>query len=132
MAPRRRAPHRAGRGGIFGVAGSIDTERVEVLRRTLAVLGREPTPQRARILAALSAELLFDEDPTAARRTSDEALGIARGLGDAQTFVMVVTLRMVALWRPDTVGERLRLGAELDAIRESAGEERILATSWGA
>lgn len=119
-----RAAFDAGRGGIFSMAGSIDTERVGVLRRTLDLVGPAPTPQRARLLAALSAELLFDDDPTAAERASDEALQIARELGDARTVVTVVTLRMVALWRPDTVAERLRLGAELDAIRDGAGEER--------
>lgn len=119
-----RAAFSAGRGGVFGVAGTIDAERVGVLRRTLDVVGHDPTAQRARLLAALSAELLFDDDPKAARRTSDEALHIARELGDAPTFVTVVTLRMVALWRPDTVEERLALGAELDAIRKAAGTER--------
>jgi hypothetical protein len=119
-----RAALGAGRGGIFSTAGSIDAERVGVLRRTLDLLGPEPTAERARMLAALSAELLFDDDPTAAERASDEALDIARELGDVPTFVTVVTLRLVALWRPDTVEERLRLGAELDAIREQAGAER--------
>jgi class 3 adenylate cyclase len=119
-----RAAFGAGRGGIFNMAGSIDTERVGVLRRTLDLVGPDPTPQRARLLAALSAELLFDDDPTAAERASDEALRIARELGDAPTLVTVMTLRMVALWRPDTVEKRLHLGAELDAIREAAGAER--------
>jgi class 3 adenylate cyclase len=119
-----RAAFGAGRGGIFSMAGSIDTERVGVLRRTLDLVGPEATPQRARLLAALSAELLFDDDPTAAERASDEALQTARELGDAPSLVTVMTLRMVALWRPDTVEKRLRLGAELDAIREAAGAER--------
>jgi hypothetical protein len=118
-----RAAFGAGRGGIFNMAGSIDSERVGVLRRTLDLVGPDPTPQRARLLAALSAELLFDDDPTAAERASDEALRIARELGDAPTLVTVMTLRMVALWRPDTVEKRLHLGAELDAIREAAGAE---------
>jgi class 3 adenylate cyclase len=120
-----RAVFGAGRGGIFSLAGAIDAERVAVLRRTLELVGPAPTAQRARVLAALSAELVFDdEDPSAAERASDEALEIARELADPATLVTVVSLRMVALWRPDKVRERLRLGAELDAIRERAGAQR--------
>jgi class 3 adenylate cyclase len=119
-----RAVFGAGRGGIFSMAGAIDAERVAVLRRTLALVGPAHTAQRARVLAALSAELVFDEDPSAAERASDEALEIARELADPATIVTVVSLRMVALWRPDKVRERLRLGAELDAIREQAGAQR--------
>lgn len=110
--------------GIFSQAGAVDTERVAALRRTLDLLGPGPTPKRARVLAALSAELTFDDDPTAAVRTSDEALAIARDLDDPATIVTVLGLRMGALWRPDTVKERLRLGAELDTIREHAGAPR--------
>lgn len=119
-----RAALGAGRGGIFGLAGAIDAERVAVLRRTLDLVGPARTGQRARVLAALSAELLFDEDPSAAERASDEALEIAREVADPATIVTVVSLRMVALWRPDKVRERLCLGAELDAIREQAGTQR--------
>ncbi len=119
-----RAVFGAGRGGIFSMAGAIDAERVAVLRRTLELVGPARTAQRARVLAALSAELVFDKDPSAAERASDEALEIARELADPATIVTVVSLRMVALWRPDKVRERLRLGAELDAIREQAGAQR--------
>jgi class 3 adenylate cyclase len=118
-----RAVIGAGR-GIFSRAGEIDTERVAALRRTLDLLGPGRTAQRARVLAALSAELPFDDDPSAAERASDEALEIARELADPATIVTVVGLRLVALWRPDKVSERLRLGAELDAIREQAGTQR--------
>src|SRR6266536_4788062 len=117
-----RAVRGAGR-GLFSVAGAIDTEQVTALRRTLDLLGPGRTAQRARLLATLSAELLFDDDPRAAERASDEALAIARELADPATIVTVVGLRLVALWRPDTVSERLRLGAELDAIREQAGTQ---------
>src|SRR5262249_36275928 len=64
------------------------------------------------------------DDRGAAEGASDEALEIARELGDPATIITVVGLRLVAIWRPDTVGERLRLGAELDAIREQAGTQR--------
>jgi hypothetical protein len=118
-----RAVLGAGR-GIFSQAGSIDSQRVAALRRTLELLGPGRTAQRASVLAALSAELTFDDDPSAAERASDEALEIARELAEPATIVTVVGLRLVALWRPDRVDERLRLGAELDAIRELAGTQR--------
>ena len=110
--------------GIFSIAGSIDNDRVQSLRRTLELIGTEPSAVRARLLATLGAELTFDDDPRAAEAVSDEAMAIARGVGDLSTLVTAISLRTVALWRADRVEERLALGAELDAIRQSVGAER--------
>ena len=110
--------------GIFSLAGSVDAERVAALREVLTLLGSEPTEQRARVLAALSAELIFDDDPTVARDASDEALSIARERGDPTTLVTTLGLRLVALWTPDQVQQRLQLGAELDEFRKLAGSRR--------
>ena len=110
--------------GIFSLAGSVDTERVAALREVLSLLGPERTEQRARVLAALSAELIFDDDPTAAHEASDEALSIARERGDPATLVTTLGLRLVALWTPDQVQQRLQLGAELDEFRRLAGSRR--------
>jgi class 3 adenylate cyclase len=117
-----RAVFGAGR-GIFSIAGSVDAERVDVLRRTLEAVGPDAGGVRARLLATLGAELTFDDDPTAAEAASDEAMTLARELGDPTTLVIALGLRMVALWRADRVDERLRLGAELDAIRDIAGPQ---------
>ena len=107
--------------GIFTEAGSVNAERVAALRDVLALLGPDRTSNRARVLAALSAELTFDNDPMAAPAASDEALSIARELNDPATLVTTLGLRLVALWRADRVQERLSLGAELDAMRQLAG-----------
>jgi class 3 adenylate cyclase len=108
--------------GIFSLAGSVNTERVTALRDVLTLLGPEPTANRARVLAALSAELTFDDDRSAPESASDEALAIARELGDPTTLVTTLGLRLVAIWRPDTVQERLEIGAELDGYRALAGK----------
>ncbi len=110
--------------GLFSRAGELDVERVGLLERTLGTLGGDPTPLRARLLASLGAELIFDDEPQRAELASDEALIIARQLDDPATLVTVLGLRLVALWRPDRVDERLRLGAELDTLRRLAGERR--------
>jgi class 3 adenylate cyclase len=107
--------------GIFSQAGSIDDERVGALREVLALVGTERTDLRARLLAALGAELIFDDEPGVAEAASDEALSIARELGDPATLVSALAFRMVAIWRVDRVRERLALGAELDAMRRMAG-----------
>jgi class 3 adenylate cyclase/tetratricopeptide (TPR) repeat protein len=107
--------------GVFSRAGSLDVERVDALRDVLELLGPDRPGNRARILAALSAELIFDDDAEAAEVASDEALAIARESSDPTTLVTTLGLRLVALWRPDRLKERLRIGAELDGFRQLAG-----------
>src|SRR5262249_60695056 len=64
--------------GIFSVAGEIDSERLSALRRTLALVGPGRTAQRARLLAALGAQLLFDRGRFPAARASAAELELAR------------------------------------------------------
>ncbi|MGH9272434.1 MAG: hypothetical protein ACRDZ2_14295, partial [Ilumatobacteraceae bacterium] len=110
--------------GIFSLAGSLDPQRVAALRRVLELLGADATDRRARVLAALSAELTFDDDPSTARDASDESVFIARRLDHPATLVTALGMRMVALWRADRVQERLQIGAELDEFRQLAGSRR--------
>jgi hypothetical protein len=108
--------------GTFSVAGKVDTGRVEQLRHTIGLVGPEATSERARLLANLSSELAFDDDPSAAEVASDEALSIARQLGDPGVLVTVLGTRMIALWRANRVEERLQHVPELEALCQ-LGEE---------
>jgi class 3 adenylate cyclase len=119
--------------GIFSAAGSIDRSRVEALRAALELIGPDDEPVRAMLLANLSIELRFDNDHVEQDRLSDEATAIARRLGDAGVLIPVLGLRLVTLWRPDRLGERLALAAELEALCERAGRPQftLIAATMG-
>src|SRR5205807_10524484 len=93
-------------GFIVGSAGA-DAERIAVLEAALEAVGGNASEERARLLATLAAQGSRVFDLGHRRALSDEALAIARGLGDKRTLLQVLNLRFNAIWVPATLDERL-------------------------
>ena len=103
------------RPGLFSALGTIDESRVAVLRAALDALDDADSPERARLLAALGRELIF----SGSRERfllAEEALAVARRLGDADTLATVLQAHYYAVWSPDTLAERLARTKELRAV----------------
>ncbi|HEX7443911.1 MAG TPA: hypothetical protein VF320_08490, partial [Acidimicrobiales bacterium] len=103
---------------IQSTTGNIDQERVEVIEAAIARVGTEDTPERAMLLAHLAVDRSYDGEPERRRPLVEEALGIARRVGDPATLFDVL-LRRVGIWMPEDVGERLAESAEALAIAEA-------------
>src|SRR5207245_1753608 len=88
--------------------------------------------ERARLLATLAAQGSRVFDLGHRRALSDEALAIARGLGDKRTLLQVLNLRFNAIWVPATLDERLANSREAVALAEELGEPigRYWAAAW--
>jgi class 3 adenylate cyclase/tetratricopeptide (TPR) repeat protein len=119
--------------GYFSSAGFVDEERVAVLE---AALAHSPPndPCRARLLALLAAELLWSPDHLRRRSLSDEAVALARQRGDSAALAHALTMRVTAVWWPETLPERLATTAELVPLTESVGDpsQRFWASVWRA
>ena len=115
------------RGGFSGL-GEVDEERIAVLEEALEV-AEEPTAERALLLARLADELVFVHGATARRRElTDEAMEIARTLGDPRVLAEVVHRRAYAVWAPDTLDQRLAdAEVAVEATRRGDAESRFLA-----
>ena len=85
-------------------------------------LGEEDSPLRARLLARLSLELYYAGQPERRMALSEEAVAIARRLGDPATLASALDARHYVLWRPENVDERLEVAAELRRIAEEIGD----------
>jgi class 3 adenylate cyclase/tetratricopeptide (TPR) repeat protein len=72
------------RGGASS-SGEVDAERVAVLERAIVMVGETDSPERALLLATLSGELTYD-DPDRRDAVREEALSMARRLGDSLTL----------------------------------------------
>jgi DNA-binding SARP family transcriptional activator len=103
---------------IQSTTGTIDQERVEVLEAAIGRVGTEDTAQRAMLLAHLAVDRSYDGEPDRRRSLVEEALVIARRVGDPATLFDVL-VRRVGIWMPEDVGERLAESAEALAIAES-------------
>lgn len=107
--------------GFFSSTGQVDQERVRVLREAIDAYEPGDSAVRARLLAQLAVELIFDGDWDARVSLSDQALAMARRVDDTETLVLVLNLRSMALRGAPTTAHRLalsnearRLAAELD------------------
>jgi hypothetical protein len=103
--------------------GRVDTDRVDALQSALDAVGPGESPTRARLLATLAQELLYAGDRPRRVALSDEALAIARRLGDLGTVADVLLARYYTVAAPATLGERMESTQELLAIAETLSDD---------
>ncbi|MCU1448800.1 MAG: hypothetical protein JWP02_970, partial [Acidimicrobiales bacterium] len=109
------------RGGVSS-AGEVDVERVAVLESALDLVGSEDSGDRARLLALLAMELLFDSDWERRLALADESLAVARRVDDPLTLVHVLNVYADAVWMPHTLDRRLAVTAEHEDLAERLGD----------
>lgn len=113
--------------------GEVDHERVEVLRAALDAVGPQDSIDRARLLAVLCAELQFDLDGTSAG-IAEDAVAMARRLGDTPTFVFVTSTCSAGKVVPEHLADHLLDMAEACRLADDSGDptQRVLAHWAGA
>ncbi|HET7856273.1 MAG TPA: hypothetical protein VFL41_07430, partial [Gaiellaceae bacterium] len=106
-----------------------DKHLVPLLEEALAALPQSDSKLRARLLARLAAGPLRDTHAPGPRvLMADEAVEMARRLGDPATLAYALEGRCEAYWGPDALDERLALADELIQVGESSGDlERVYA-----
>ena len=115
------------RGAYASAVGAVDGDRVASLEAALEAVGPEATPTRARLLAALAQELTYAGDRPHRIRLADEALSIARRLGDAATLADVLLQRFLTIYFPDNLDERLANTEEVVALARQLDDPVITA-----
>jgi tetratricopeptide (TPR) repeat protein len=129
--PDRLARAALSYGGRFSwQRASTDPEYVPLLERALTGIGEDESRNRAQLLARLAGALR--DDPNRDRRVAvgEEAVEIARRLGDPETLAVALEGRWNALEGPDAFDEDdLALTGELVALWESIGEKDRLFTA---
>jgi DNA-binding SARP family transcriptional activator len=109
--------------------GDGDPTMVAVLREAAATLPRGTL--LARVLASLSMELTHEWCSPEAAAFGEQAVDLARQIGDTPLFADVVSMRMLVLWgRPGAAGERLALAAEV--LQRPLSQEQELYARFGA
>jgi class 3 adenylate cyclase/tetratricopeptide (TPR) repeat protein/energy-coupling factor transporter ATP-binding protein EcfA2 len=102
--------------GWFSSFGQVDAEKVGVIEAALAALPTTDSPERARLLATLCSELLYDRPLEQRMALAEEAKAIARRLGDPATLVAVACRCGVALYAGSTLASQLAEFAEVAAL----------------
>ena len=108
--------------GFNSKFGAADDERIEALEAAIEAVGAEPTGQRARLLATLSGELEYASPLEERMALIEEALTIARDLGDPATLGAVNNRLAMSFAIPQTVEARRAAAAESLAIADELGD----------
>ncbi len=120
--------------GFVSATGGVDEERIAILGEALAATGPGQTSTRARLLATLAGELTFTGQWRRRVKLADEALEMARALGDPRTLVDVLIPRSVTIWSPATLADRLAATAECRQAADVVGDPlaQFHAVHWRA
>ena len=120
----------------FSLIGVLDAERVEMARLTLDAVGPEPSPERARLLSLLAADLVFEHDfLEEACRHAAEAESIARQLGDPDLLARVLVDTAFAVVSLDGLDEQLARAEEAVHLADATGDPALRALAryhWSA
>jgi DNA-binding SARP family transcriptional activator len=107
--------------GYFSAAFVMDRERVAALEAALTLLPATDRVLRARALATLATELSFSPDAPRRFALADEALAMARRLGDEATLVHVTRIIIPTLM-PLRIDEAVPIGDELLELAGRRGD----------
>ena len=111
------------RGMYASGVGVYDAQRVRTVESALQAVGPADTAIRARLLAVLAEELIYDEHAQGRRTAlSREAVALARRLGDPATLARVLLNRQYTIMTPDTLTERMAENEEILALAETMGD----------
>ena len=122
--PEHLARAALGYGGRFVWARAWGDERlVPLLEEALAALPDEDGELRARLLARLAGGPYRDTlAPEPRERIAQEAVDMARRLGDPSTLAYTLEGRYDADWGPDALDRRLAIADELLALAAAVGD----------
>ncbi|MDX6679266.1 MAG: hypothetical protein QOE31_3318, partial [Solirubrobacteraceae bacterium] len=94
--------------GVYSSGQGIDHERVATLQAALDAYDPADSPTRAALLATLALELVTADDARRRDRLRDDALAMARRVGNPSTLALVLTQRCVAQWSPTQTADERR------------------------
>jgi hypothetical protein len=112
--------------------GVVDTSLIEMLERALELTEGQVTLDRVRLLSRMCGAIYYAPGRERMTELSDEALSIARQLGDAEALAHAYSARRRALWDPRRLGERLEASTEMltCALRAESPELQLQAHAW--
>jgi predicted ATPase len=109
--------------------GTVDEPLVALLEEALEVLDPSGSVLRARISGRLAVALFYFADGRERRAVlSQQAVEMARRVGDTATLAYALNSRHWALWSEANVEERLAIATEIVRLAEQAGARELAMT----
>jgi DNA-binding NarL/FixJ family response regulator len=114
--------------GLVVTGGLVDPVEVGLLEEALVALGSADSPLRARVLARLAKALVFTPQTQRRLQLSEDAVALARRLGDPATLAAVLYDHHQAIWgseQAEVAGERLAVATEVVGLAEGIGDRAM-------
>lgn len=110
-------------GSLWTPAGGVvDDLVVDALRRALDGLPEGDDPRRCRVMLALAGEIYYGATAQEREALAEEAVAMARRLGDEELVIDAALKASIAIWNPHTADLRLQLAAEAAALAREVGD----------
>lgn len=103
--------------------GQVSEFRVGALRRALADLPPDDSERRCRVMLSLAAEVYYASSGRERDALTEQAVAMARRLGDKALLMRALHSAFIAVWRPETARLRLAWLDEAVALAQAAGDE---------
>jgi DNA-binding SARP family transcriptional activator len=114
--------------GMYTAAGEVDRERIELLEEARTALGFTDSALRARVLARLADSLLWVAGERALQ-LSEEAVAMARRVGDTRALLEALAGRHAALLHAEHLEDRLSVSRERLDLATTTGEREAEAAA---
>ena len=114
----------AGLGGFE--FGRVDEGLVALLGEAREMLGDEDGSLNARVLGRLATELYFSDRLEERVALADEALAMARRIGDRATLASTLSARFLTLMGPEDSDERLQIASDVIALGEEVRDRELV------
>jgi DNA-binding CsgD family transcriptional regulator/DNA polymerase III delta prime subunit len=103
---------------------------IRMQEEALCALEPEDSAARVRLLAGLARALFFSGDRTRPPSLVDQALAIARRLGDDVALVAALHAKRIIIWGPDRLPERLSVATELMTLARRVDDVELELEGW--
>jgi DNA-binding CsgD family transcriptional regulator len=105
---------------------------IRLLQEVLGVLGEEDSALKARVLGALTRALIYTGSLEQAMVIGQQAVHMARRVGDPSTLADTLRASLSAWWRPENIAEKLAAATEVIQLSEAVGDRDMAleASSW--
>jgi hypothetical protein len=126
--PERLARAALGYGsGLGGFEfGRVDDGLVALLQEARESLGERDSPLLARVLGRLATELYFSDRTAERRLLGEQAVAMARRIGDRGTLATTLSHRFITLWEPENSVERLQIASDVVALGEEVRDRELV------
>jgi tetratricopeptide (TPR) repeat protein len=114
----------AGMGGFE--FGRVDDGLVALLTEARNALGAQDGPLLARVLGRLATELYYSDRSEERVALGEQAVAMARRIGDRATLASTLSARFLTLWGPENSVQRLQIASDVVALGEEVRDRELV------